>query len=631
MTNRTDRMHPCLPWSRFATAGFALAFAALTLAAAGTPAAAQGNTRELFCRGAAGLPLKVDLDPSPRDTANVVMALDYRRPNALPLSDLRQLQPGECSWNPYNFPGYPVEPGRVRFDVRRQGQPWSATGTRMMDTTVGAARFFPDPITLPRYLGDPNHYWKFYVDDATNLAYSYTSLFDDGLPTYVNITGPVQLANDVKRDLVCRGGTAGLLYGGGATVGSNLAKVQLTYRVSPNVPGAAGTGLATGSCAWTDRTAMPPEPGKIWFITASNAQLKQMQSGAVIDRSATAAERYPDVRSIPEYLEDPAHYWTFIVMSRDPDSALANGPWKRDLTSLVSGTRTTATSTTRTQPTSTTTSQPYTPGAGNVSSQAQLVFDIRNVSVTPGLDGVVIRFEAATDSKPTVDLVTIAGVAAPITVSGTPIGGGMSRYAAASQTKLPRNTYYKYVIAASATAQARANQKTGTFKTLMQSAVVAFTEIYLVSDGDASSPGELVFAATTCPTVGLRGWQLGKSISDPLSWDDGRHVIDEKMTPYRDTVPDRFRVVVVGIEDDRPDDAATHPSYFPGEHMYCVGNGPEPGRSDYWEWNSIVLEFDLAKYPGAKGGEQFYKRSKPLRGGSSLSFEVRGYIQVTRE
>jgi hypothetical protein len=501
----------------------------------------------------------------------------------------------------------------------------------MMDTTVGAARFFPDPITLPRYLADPNHYWKFYVNDATSLAYSYTSMFDDGLPTYVNITGPVPLANDVKRDLVCRGGTSGLLYGGGATVGSNLAKVQLTYRVSANVPGAAGTGLTAGTCAWTDRTAMPPEPGKIWFITASNAQLKQMQSGGTVDRSSTAAERYPDVRSIPEYLKDPAHYWTFSVMSRDPDSALTNGPWMRDLASVVTGTRTTATSTTRSQPTTVPGGGTFQPGGAESTSVATTVFDIRNVSVTPGLDGVAIKFEAATGSNPTVDLVTIAGDATKITVSGTPIGGGMSRYAAASQAKLPRNTYYKYVVAASATAQARANQKTGTFKTLRQSAVVTFTEIYLVSDGDAGSPGELVFDAKMCPTVGLRPWSLGKLISDPLSWSDGRHVIDEKMTPYADTVPDRFRVVVVGIEDDHPDDAAVHSSYSPGEYMYCVGNGPEPGRSDYWEWNSIMLEFDLARYPGAKGGEQFYKRSKPLRGGSSLSFEVRGYIEVTRQ
>ena len=626
MTIRRDHMHRCSTRASLAALGLVIAVMAPI-----ETAGAQGRVRELFCRGNTGLALKVDLDPSPRDTSHVVMSLDYKRPSVAPGADVRKLEPGTCTWNPYGFADAPVEPGRVRFDVRRQGQPWSASGTRMMDTTVGAARFFPDPISLPRYLNDPSHYWKFYVDDATSLAYSYSSIFDDGLPTYVYVTGPVQLANDVKRDLICRGGTSGLLYGGGASVGANLAKVQLSYRVSTNMPGAAGIGLTAGSCAWTDRAAMPPEPGKIWFITASNAQLKQIQSGGAVDRSATAAERYPDVRSIPEYLTDPAHYWTFSVMSRDPDSALTNGAWVRDLASAVTGTRTTATSTTRSQPTTVPGGGTFQPGGAGSTRVATTVFDIRNVSVTPGLDGVAVKFEAATGSNPTVDLVTIAGDATKITVSGTPIGGGMSRYAAASQTKLPRNTYYKYVIAASATAQARANQKTGTFKTLKQSAIVAFTEIYLVSDGDADSPGELVFDAKTCPVAGLTPVSIGKLISDELSWSDGRHVIDLKMTPYADTVPDRFRVVLVGIENDQPDDAATHLSYSPGEHMYCIGNGPEPGRSDYWEWNSIVLDFDLTKYPGAKGGEQFYKRSKPLRNGSTLSFDVRGYIEVTRQ
>jgi len=66
--------------------------------------------------------------------------------------------------------------------------------------------------------------------------------------------------------------------------------VVLGYRVSATVPGPAGYGLSPGSCAWTDRTAMPKEPGQIVFRTARNAQIKQAQSGS-IDRSPTAAER----------------------------------------------------------------------------------------------------------------------------------------------------------------------------------------------------------------------------------------------------------------------------------------------------------------------------------------------------
>jgi len=38
----------------------------------------------------------------------------------------------------------------------------------------------------------------------------------------------------------------------------------------------------------------------------------------------------------------------------------------------------------------------------------------------------------------------------------------------------------------------------------------------------------------------------------------------------------------------------------------------------------------VSKYPGAKGGEPFVRRSLPLRNGSKLMFEVRGYVGVTR-
>jgi hypothetical protein len=109
---------------------------------------------------------------------------------------------------------------------------------------------------------------------------------------------------------------------------------------------------------------------------------------------------------------DPAHYWTFNVMGRDPDSALTNGPWMRDLANVVTGTRTTATSTTRAQPTSVG-NQPYTPGTGATTTRPNSLFDIRNVTATPSLDGVTIRFEAAENSNPTVSI-TPASVGATL-------------------------------------------------------------------------------------------------------------------------------------------------------------------------------------------------------------------------
>lgn len=186
MTHRRGSMPPHDAIRHAARLSFVLV--ALTFASASS-LGAQGRIRELYCRGRAGIPLKVDLDPSPRDTAHVVMVLEYTRSTAVLRDSVKQLAPGSCTWNPYGFEGYPVEPGRVRFDVWRQAQPYSDTATRIMDTTVGAARFFFDPISLPRYLNDPSHYWKFYVDDSTNLSQSYSSVFDDGLPTYVTIKG----------------------------------------------------------------------------------------------------------------------------------------------------------------------------------------------------------------------------------------------------------------------------------------------------------------------------------------------------------------------------------------------------------------------------------------------------------
>ena len=38
-----------------------------------------------------------------------------------------------------------------------------------------------------------------------------------------------------------------------------------------------------------------------------------------------------------------------------------------------------------------------------------------------------------------------------------------------------------------------------------------------------------------------------------MDWGDGKHTIDQKMTSYKDTEPDRFRVVLFGLVDDKDD------------------------------------------------------------------------------
>jgi hypothetical protein len=139
-------------------------------------------TRELRCRGKAGIDLRIDQDPSPRVPKLVAMSLRYERPErtrafaqeGMGLVDYGvsiQNLPGTCTWNPWGFPDIPPEPGVVHFDLPRDAQAWLSPGDK--DTTITAAANFPDVASLTRYLSDPERYWVFYVDDLTDVAISF--------------------------------------------------------------------------------------------------------------------------------------------------------------------------------------------------------------------------------------------------------------------------------------------------------------------------------------------------------------------------------------------------------------------------------------------------------------------------
>jgi hypothetical protein len=602
---------------------------AMTLGGLAAPAtlAAQGRLRELWCRGGPGLSFRVDMDPSPRDTTHVVMEALYRRSTKAVSGDAKSLEPGTCSWNLHQTAGIPVEPGSVRLDLKRVGQPWPAK-----DTTIKAGAWFPDPVSLPRYLGDSRHYYKFFVDDATRFSSSFGAVYESAQPVFVMTSGPLMVDPATKREIRCRGGT-GLMFGGGGSVGPNLASVTMSYRVSATVPGQSGSGLTAGSCAWVDRTGVPREPGKVTFTTASNAQLKQIQSGSTVDRSPTAAAHYPDVTTIPVYLQDPARYWTFTVTAGAPDKASTHGAWIPPLnlaTTLETARRTPGATTLGTPTTTGTGSSVFRPGAGSATttSRVNTLFDIRNVSVTAGLEGVVIRFEAAANSSPVVTITPASvGATTKLTVASSPGSGGMMRYVAASSTKLPRGMSYNYGILAAATGNARQNSTSGTFKTLSQQMTIHISEINLISDGDADSDGELIFTFHPC-TPSISGFYLSGRDGAPVSWGDGRQwvVIDLKS---RAEVPDQVRVLVSGDEDDT--DAVRFSSRQLLPKLTCARPNRPPGRNSFGEWNSLVMDFDLTKHPGSKAGENFVRRSQPLSGGSRLMFEIRGYWEVTRK
>jgi hypothetical protein len=65
--------------------------------------------------------------------------------------------------------------------------------------------------------------------------------------------------------------------------------------------------------------------------------------------------------------------------------------------------------------------------------------------------------------------------------------------------------------------------------------------------------------------------------------------------------------------------------------IWCRSGVFEPGDNASYEWNYVVMDFDLTKYPGAKGGEPFVRRSKTPKNGSTVAIEIRGSILVMRQ
>lgn len=123
-------------------------------------------------------------------------------------------------------------------------------------------------------------------------------------------TGAAPTTNEIR----CRGGRDAFIFtaensklnSSGETIIINL----LTFEPTPQAAGPNGAGLKPGQCSWADRPMN--ERFLIRFETPANAQLKQQLHGTPVDTSPTAAERFPDTQTIPAYLKDPNHYWSFF-------------------------------------------------------------------------------------------------------------------------------------------------------------------------------------------------------------------------------------------------------------------------------------------------------------------------------
>lgn len=111
---------------------------------------------------------------------------------------------------------------------------------------------------------------------------------------------------------------------------NTIVTMAMDFERGINPAGARGEGLRPGQCAWVDRGYGGLEPIRIRFETSANAQLQQTLNGSAVDRSPTAAERYPDQQTIPAYMSDSNHFWVFYAYNTNQGhlQAVTHQYWK---------------------------------------------------------------------------------------------------------------------------------------------------------------------------------------------------------------------------------------------------------------------------------------------------------------
>jgi len=116
-------------------------------------------------------------------------------------------------------------------------------------------------------------------------------------------------------ELRCRGGALKFNSTPGRTSSSGEQMMNMTIDFAAGTQGASARTpiLTPGQCSWVDRGFRPGEPTQIRLEIVSFAQQQQALHGSPVDRTPTAAERYPDAQNVPQYLSSSDHYWSFWV------------------------------------------------------------------------------------------------------------------------------------------------------------------------------------------------------------------------------------------------------------------------------------------------------------------------------
>ena len=144
----------------------------------------------------------------------------------------------------------------------------------------------------------------------------------------------------VRSEIRCRGGEEAFRFDvveqkSQLPTGETPIVLALRFTPASGAAGAFGQGLAAGTCAFIDRPLTSQESPIIQFETVSDSQRRQALHGSAIDDSPTAAERFADAMTIPGYLTDSNHYWSFFGAYDASNNfiAAAHSPWRRETAS----------------------------------------------------------------------------------------------------------------------------------------------------------------------------------------------------------------------------------------------------------------------------------------------------------
>jgi hypothetical protein len=144
-----------------------------TAEAAREAAAAPSN--EIRCRGygrpggSAYVFFTINSRPSPTGETIVTYEMAFTPSIKAAGSRGEGLQPGECG-----FVDRAISergPFRIRFETVANAQLKQKLHGSAVDSSPTAAERYPDAQTIPAYLKDPNHYWRFYVANPSGAFF----------------------------------------------------------------------------------------------------------------------------------------------------------------------------------------------------------------------------------------------------------------------------------------------------------------------------------------------------------------------------------------------------------------------------------------------------------------------------